>query len=156
MATDTEEQTMTVQDLATLADGFLVRGKRTNGDEFWKFKDGRPDWCQDMAREAHGDMMPDDWKYEFISDSLSALSECDDEEEARDSLEPSVYYSDQLKWFSSHMDRPAYVDTARHEFGDVGGRPVMEMVAQGMAQELDEVFGLVLSFLQNKVEEEGE
>ncbi len=153
MATDTAE--MTVQALATEADGFLVQAKRTNGDKFWKFKDEAPEWCTDMAHEAHGDMLPDDWKYEFVSDALSALSENEDEDEARDSLEIPVYYHEQHAWLASNLNRTGYVDEARSELG-TSDQNTDAQIAAGMWMEQREVFDLVLSFLQNKVEEEDE
>lgn len=46
---------------------------RSNGDEFYNsLKDTRKDWMQDVCREAHGEMMPDDYKYNFIREALFA------------------------------------------------------------------------------------
>lgn len=157
MAADTLEA-VTVQSLATEVYKKLnmSKNKRPDGSEFVIFDKDRPEWMKDMAHDAHADMMPDDWKYEFIHDAVSALSEEDDEDTARDVLEPSCMYSDQLKWFSSHMDRPCYVDQAKEEFGSSGEEPIMHDVVQGMAYEQREVFELVLAFLENKVEEDSE
>ncbi len=152
MTADTEQQTVTVQSLATEAYQKLnkSKNKRPDGSEFLVFDDGRPKWMQDLAHEAHGDMMPDDWKYQFIHDALCALSEEEDEDAARDSLEIPCYYAQQLAWFASHMDRPGYVDESREQGGQA--KSVMVDVACGMAMEQTEVFGLVYEFLHERAE----
>ena len=147
MMTKTENKT--VQDLATEANDALETKTRDNGDKFHAFKRHSPQWMQDMAHEAHGDMSPDDWKYEFIHDAIYALSEEDDAVQARDTLEVSCYYSDQLRWLSSNLGRSDYADQAREEF-DMGEEPIMKQIEMGMYQEQIEVFELVLGFLAKK------
>jgi hypothetical protein len=86
-------------------------------------------------------MMPDDWRYEFIQDSLSAIEDGADEDGIElDALYP--YTADRLDWLASHLDRPGYCDEAAAEAGGPPG-DILAFVAWGMDRELREVFGLV-------------
>src|SRR5205814_868731 len=101
---------------------------------------------------AHGGMMPDDWKYEFIQDALGALADGADEDRLDlDGLYP--YTADRLRWLASHLDRPAYCDEAA---GDAGGPPagILAFVAWGMDRELREVFALVRATLEEVAAEQ--
>jgi hypothetical protein len=108
--------------------------------------DGAPDWFTDLCHAAHGSMMPDDWKYEFIQDALGAIEDGADEDRLDlDGLYP--YTHDRLNWLASHLDRPGYCDEAAE---DAGGPPgdILAFVALGMDRELREVFGLVRTKLR--------
>jgi hypothetical protein len=59
--------------LAAEANRFLVRDLLLPAD-------GAPPWFTDVCRHAHGGMMPDDWRYEFIQDALSAIEDGADED----------------------------------------------------------------------------
>lgn len=50
-------------------------GKRDNGDTFVSLKDDRPDWLQDAVRDAHSDMLPDDWVYAECEAACNAIDE---------------------------------------------------------------------------------
>jgi hypothetical protein len=116
--------------------------------------DGAPQWFTDLCHAAHGSMMPDDWRYEFIQDALSAIEDGSDEDGIDlDGLHP--YTSDRLGWLASHLDRPGYCDEAAAE---AGGPPadILALVAWGMDRELREVFDLVRSRLEETAEEENE
>ena len=56
---------------------YFEKAKRTNGVEFWKVKDGTPQWVTDLCFSAHseGAMLPDDWRYVFIVEALVALED---------------------------------------------------------------------------------
>jgi len=56
-----------VQQLAAEANTYL---KRDTARDILLPADGAPDWFTDLCRHAHGDMMPDDWRYEFLQDAL--------------------------------------------------------------------------------------
>jgi hypothetical protein len=73
--------------------------------------DGAPEWFTELCHHAHGSMMPDDWRYEFIQDALHALQDGADEDGIDlDTLYP--YTADRLDWLASHLDRPGYCDEA--------------------------------------------
>jgi hypothetical protein len=88
-------------------------------------------------------MMPDDWRYEFLQDALSAIEDGADE----DRLDPDAVYPYTSDRLSSHLDRPGYCDEAT---ADAGGAPaeILTFVAWGMDRELCEVFDIVRSRLE--------
>jgi hypothetical protein len=113
--------------------------------------DGAPDWFTDLCHHAHAGMMPDDWRYEFIQDALSAIEDGAGEDRLDlDGLYP--YTADRLGWLASHLDRPGYCDEAA---ADAGGPPadILAFVAWGMDREIREVFGLVRTKLEEIAEE---
>lgn len=113
---------------------------------------GAPEWFVDLCRTAHADMMPDDWRYEFIQDALTELSEADDWDDVEpdvDSLYP--YTADRLKWLASHLDRAGYCDEAMEETGATF-TGTGNLIALGMYWELRQVFGLVREFLTDRAE----
>jgi hypothetical protein len=127
-----------VQRLATEANTYL---RRDATRDILLPADGAPDWFTDLCHHAHGGMLPDDWRYEFIRDALGALEDGADEDRLDlDGLYP--YGADRLGWLASHLDRPGYCDEAAR---DQGGPPadILALVAWGMDRELREVFGLV-------------
>jgi hypothetical protein len=114
--------------------------------------DGTPDWFTDLCHHAHGGMMPDDWRYEFIQDALNAPADGADEDRLDlDALYP--YTADRLDWLASHLDRPGYCDEAAEDAGSPSG-DILALVAWGTDRELREVFGLVRSRLEVIAEDE--
>jgi hypothetical protein len=135
--------------LAAEASKYLVRDRAR---DILLPADGAPQWFTDLCHHAHGLMMPDDWRYEFIQDALHALEDGADEDGIDlDGLYP--YTADRLSWLASNLDRPGYCDEAA---ADAGGPPgdILAFVAWGMDRELREVFGLVRSRLEEIAEDE--
>lgn len=131
----------------------FVRDKRTsNGAEFVKLADGSPKWMQDLCFAAHADgaMLPDDWRYEFIESACDALSDHDDEDDARDSIEPDIYNGELCAWLASNLNRMGYCDEAIEEYGEF--KSIASLMAFGQLSEKREVFEQVLSFLREHVE----
>jgi hypothetical protein len=144
--------TTSIQQLAEEAYKYFVKGTRENGDKYWFPGDDRPEWIQDMCRHAHGDMLPDDHKYEFLVEALSALCDHDgDVDDAKDSIESDVYYAAVNAWHASCLGRSAYCD----EYAEVMGQPKTtdELLSGGQWMEKCEVFDLVVQFLSDRVEE---
>src|SRR5262245_45755099 len=138
-----------IRRLASEANHYL---KRDTARDILLPTDGAPEWFTDLCHHAHGDRMPDDWRYEFIQDALNALEDGADEDGIDlDGLYP--YTADRLDWLASHLDRPGYCDEAA---ADMGGPPgeILAFVAWGMDRELREVFGLVRSRLEETAEEQ--
>ena len=138
-----------VRELAREANGYL---RRDTARDILLPADDAPDWFTDLCHAAHGGMMPDDWKYEFIQDALGAIEDGADEDRLDlDGLYP--YTADRLDWLASHLDRPGYCDEAA---ADAGGPPaeILAMVAWGMDRELREVFDLVRSRLEEITEDD--
>src|SRR5881394_1069495 len=140
-----------VQQLAREANGYL---RRDTDRDILLPADGAPPWFTDLCHHAHGSMMPDDWRYEFIQDALNAIEDGADEDRLDlDALYP--YTADRLAWLASHLDRPGYCDAAAEE---AGGPPadVLAFVAWGMDRELREVLDLVRSKLEEIAEDDAE
>jgi hypothetical protein len=138
-----------VQQLAAEASAFLRRDPHR---DILLPADDAPGWFTELCRHAHGAMMPDDWRYEFIQDALGALADGADEDRLDlDTLYP--YTADRLGWLASHLDRPGYCDEAAEE---MGGPPadILAFVAWGMDRELREVYELIRGRLEDQAEEQ--
>lgn len=157
--------TSTVQELAREARGWFetarratgdtATGPREDGEEYVRTKDGRPEWVQELCYEAHGDMLPDDWRYARIADALEAIADADDVDAAGDEYADQavdVYTGSRLAWLASHLSRPGYCDEAADELSEVSGG-IIDLVGLGQYQEAREIFGLVLHQLEERLEE---
>ena len=143
---------MTIQKSANEALEFLITKTRSNGDSFVCFRDSSPQWTKEMARKAHGDMLPDDFRYEFIELALVAIANHNDLDDARDSIEGDIYTSELTRWLHSKNDRLEYVNEATKEFGHseiIDGDLMM-----GQLLERQEVFSLVVEYLESIDEDE--
>lgn len=147
---------MTVRALAHEAGEFFVTATRaSSGGAFVKLIDDAPEWVGDLVREAHGDYMPDDWRYstirealEFIGESMDGVADLDDA--ACDFAGGhDVYTATLLAWVASDLQRTAYVDAAIQE----GARTLAEALMRGQYEERREVFGAVLMALEERAEE---
>ena len=133
------------------ADALSHMSKKT-----WCFDDNAPEWCSELAHHAHGDMLPDDWRHEFIREALRAIDECDsdDEDEIRDSLgeiKPDIYTGRLLDWLASMNSRLDYVDEYREKYAFDG--PTISAIMGGQMLEQQEVAKLVLDFLADMADE---
>lgn len=136
-------------DIAKEARDYFEQAKRDNGDSYWRIMRGAPEWIQDMAREAHGDMLPDDYRYEYIVDALDMLSDYEGTEPSEAAqIESDIYTSDLAQWLASHSDRCWYCDEAVTEYGLAQSTPIVERMQSGQLMERSEVFDSVLSSLQ--------
>lgn len=143
-----------LQKLAAEVSAMFEQKKRDNGKEFWAVKDGSPKWVTEMCHEAHGDMLPDDHKYEFIVDALQALSDYDDPDAIRDDIEPDPYNYDLVQWLGSHLSRAGYVDEAAEEFGiESKDFDVMRWIGIGQVLEKCEVLDSVRRVLEARIED---
>ena len=122
----------------------------TDGEHI-KLKDSRPNWVYQMVYEAHNGMFPDDFKYEYVKDALSLLSETNSDN-ARELIESDIYTSDLLLWLASNANRLAYCDEAAGEFGCPAEAEMTERISLGQHWEREEVFGYVLSALEAQAE----
>lgn len=132
--------------------------KRPGQDEpIWTMKAGHPEWVMDMVFKAHeqGQVLPDDYKYTFIVESLDRIEEADDPDEAANDIESDVYTSDLYAWLTSRLSRQGYVDEAVQEFGGEG-RGIVEQIMLGQAQEKREVYWSILNFLQEQIEQDSD
>jgi hypothetical protein len=154
---------MTVVELAAQYLELFDQITRDNGDVVWVWKQNItiPQELVDLAQTAHDGMMPDDYKYEYIVDSLALISEAEDNDylyELDSNLEPDVYNRDLLIWLSSNLNRAEYIDAYVQEYcgGSISSSDFdfYSLIRNGQWLEKQEVFHSVLSSLQSIVDNE--
>lgn len=141
---------MSIETKAKEAYSWFTKSTRADGSTtYWHTKDGRPDWLQELCHAAHGDYMPDDYRYEFIVDALACIEEGNDPDE----MEPDCYTGGLTAWLASNINRIGYVDECLEEMGgDFPG--LSNAIAMGQLKEMREVYDAVWAFLDEMVEEE--
>ena len=122
--------------------------KRDNETSFVCFKDSRQDWMQDIVRDVHSEMMPDDFKYKFFKESLEAIIENENFDDAIESLEPDIYNYDLYQWLSSNLSRAEYVNASIQELKGTDF-DIFDVIRSGHLNEKREVFDLTYNLLQN-------
>ena len=145
---------MTTQTLATAMSEAFERGERPNGDTFRKLRSGSPEWMTDIAHGAHGDMMPDDWRYACIEAACDWIAENGEDADVYEFADGQVdaYNGRLAAWLGSHSSRAGYCDEARDVFGPADG--IMEAIQHGQYMEALEVFGAVLEGLRSVADDE--
>ncbi len=136
---------MTTRQLAQIAYDNLETRTRDDGATFITRTDTAPAWLQDVCMTAHGDMFPDDHKYEFIRDAVAIIAEDYDPVESSDS-DVDGYTGQLLAWLSSNLNRMSYVDEAVEQYGY---KDLSTAMMQGQYRERREVYDLVLSALED-------
>ena len=151
---------MSPQDFAIAFAGAFVGFTRDSGTRACKLADGSPQWMADAVREAHGGMLPDDWRYDAIraiADELAGRdeSEWDDAQgEICDAL-VDVYTSALTEWLASHLDRLGYCDQAQED-GLVSPEATQsQRLAAGQYVELSEIYASVVSSLRAVADQDG-
>ncbi len=146
---------MDTQELATHALRFFERRTRRRGEDetqFYTLTERYPTWVMEMVHTAHEDMMPNDYKYQYVVDTLDALSEGQDPDEALYEIEADVYNYDLLQWVQSHGERVGFVDEATRELGHHAELGMMGDIMMGQVQEKQQVWQSVASALQERLE----
>ena len=117
----------------------------------WKHKS---DTYQEFFHHAHGDMLPDDFRYTMIHDILCNMVDDDGDEDPIDMLDSLVpiYSSDLLAWISSNLTRISYCDQYQDEF-DGSALKLTEIITGGYFEELQEVYYLINEWLDENNEE---
>ena len=143
-----------IQQLAAEAFAHMEKRPHDRGRDTWHVKDGAPEWMVDLCRAAHsaGDMLPDDWRYEFIADALIALENADDPDEPE--LEPSVYTGELTGWLASNVNRYGYCDEATEDYGPF--KSLIGLLQAGQLREMEEVYRQVVDFLRDRLDEQDE
>lgn len=147
---------MTVRELAKKFYEQFEVAERNNGERYWRVKEDCPvglcEQIKELCHRVHGDMLPDDYKYEVIVETLEYLASNDpgdyDLVEFADSG-VNVYTSDLLKWLNSNLKRIQYVDEAKAELGSLD--TLMDDIMQGQYVERREISYLVFCWLEDSV-----
>lgn len=140
--------------LARAMCGRFTRRTREDGTQFVTLTDAAEEWMHDVVREGHGDMLPEDWRYETIAAAVEFIADNGDADDRADEFADGctdTYTSDLLAWVGSHASRMGWVEEARAEWGTREGSFDDELrVAQYL--EAREVFGLVYAALEGSQE----
>ena len=145
----------TLQQLANEAAACFTTKQRPDGDGVIVLLDGSPGWVRDLVREAHGGMLPDDWRYASIESALDWIADANDPEDeqyewADENVD--VYHSGRLAWLASDASRPSYCDDATSEMGDYAPNGILDRIRLGQHQESCEVFASVLRSLHDRAQ----
>ena len=110
-----------------------------------------PDY-QELFFYAHGDMLPDDFRYKMIHDVLCNMDE--DDEDPIDMLESliPINSSDLLAWISSNLNRIGYCDDYQDQY-DGSALKLTEIITGGYFEELQEVYELINEWIDENLEE---
>ena len=136
---------MNTHEKAKLARAWFELKERESGEAYWAhaLDDAT---AQELALAAHGDgaMLPDDTRYSYIVEALESLSEHEDEEDAKQSLETDKCTHDLVQWLGSHGERIGYCDEA------LEWKPtsMSTLLMLGQLQERLEVFDQVVAWLE--------
>lgn len=151
---------ITFSELAAQARSFFVTDTRDNGESFVKCASSAPQWVRDMARAAHDDMPPDDFKYECIAEALEAIA--DSGADTRDEMlgsevdsefadgKVAVYNFDRVQWLSSNLGRAAYCDEAASNGLASPDTDIYNRIGLGMYEEARQVFHAVVQALESR------
>lgn len=125
--------------------------ERQDGSKFYAIKDSSAlkEKYQEICHEAHGDMMPDDFKYAFIVEALEQIADMTEDCEPIDCLyeiEADCYTSDLTKWLNSSNSRVYYLTEALEEYGIKDGFKALTAAQQ---KEKLEVALSILNSLEN-------
>ncbi|HSV98485.1 MAG TPA: hypothetical protein VLM75_16315 [Spirochaetota bacterium] len=88
--------------------------RTTENGESWRPVEGAPSGLRRIVRNAHGDYMPDDHRYNFIVEALRLLAECADVECVE--VVPDNDPSRLTGWLNSKINRIQYMTIAMAEF----------------------------------------
>lgn len=136
---------------------------RANGESFICVKDDSPEWIGDAIRVAHGDFMPNDWRYELIERALSAILESSDpeddenfdEDEMSEQIDSAVdVYTGRLtSWLASNLQRVCYYcDREAKEYGPFDS--MVTWIQAGQICELREIADSLLATFRDRAESE--
>lgn len=143
---------MTIQQLAATLARNLITKNRDTGAEYVCRADDAPAWTLDVICHAHGDMLPDDWRYKMIQNVAEMIAERDDVDaddlsdvmyEAIDSR-ISIYNADLCAWLASSVHRIAYCDEIVETFKIDS---IMTAIQQGQRLEYEEIWSLLVEAL---------
>lgn len=120
-------------------------------DTIFATKEGAPGWVRDIVSAGHGEMFPDDLRYEYIHDALYILANCDDEDNYHESIDADVdvYTHDLTGWLHSRIDRFNYVDEATEELGQPDS--IITALQYGQYREREEVLYLVKEEIEEQL-----
>lgn len=148
-------KTVKNQIMQFFANQFETR-ERENDETFVCLRDNAPAWCRDVCRESHSGMMPDDWRYSWISSAADTLADIDPDSweeqthEIADGL-VDVYNGRLLAWLASNLTRAEYVnDAVSNGLVDVSGDfDLYRAIMAGQYEEIRETLETLVSEIES-------
>lgn len=141
--------TQTLKTLALAFSTSFVKQRRVGtGEDYLVLRDDAPEWMRTAVIAAHGDLGPNDWRYQAIREALEIIAE--DGEEAG-TPEPDVYNHELATWLSSSGHRWAYCDEQLAEPG-FEAPTMFELMQAAQGRELVEIRDLLLDSLRTQLE----
>jgi hypothetical protein len=147
----------TLQTLINTINDNLVLKTRPDDTQFYCVADNAPEYVQDLAHHVHDDMMPDDYRYKFLTETIREIADYD-EQTLTDMLtgdydiydiigEPDVYNHSLLQWQASNLSRMEYADDCLAEYEP---QSLSQLLMSAQHKEMVEVFNLILSWLEQQ------
>jgi hypothetical protein len=149
-----------MQSLAHEAYSAFERKTRSDDSKFVSLRDDAPEWVQPIVYAAHGEMLPDDWRYECIQAAFGAISDAvegtEDGELSQEFADGyvDIYNHALIEWLGSHGHRQGYVDEAVEEMGGHSDLGITGDIALGQYTEAREVFDNVWQGLAEVCEDQ--
>lgn len=142
-----------VRELARRMSSRFTRRTRPDGGQYTILTDAADEWMRDVIREAHGSMLPDDWRYDAIASAVEFIADNDDYDDRLDEWADGyvdVYTAGLIEWVGSNLARPGYVDAYYDETGDSRTDFATDLM-RGQFTEAREIIDLTLRALEGLV-----
>ena len=128
------------------------REPETADGHYWRVREERESELHGLVYRVHddGDILPDDYRYAYLVESLDEISEATDSSDASDVANEfandgvDVYTSALDAWRTSSGNRRAATDEALVE----GAETIDQATMRAQAGERSEVFGVVLEYVR--------
>jgi hypothetical protein len=152
--TDTQNNKLTAH--ALLALSYFEKRTRENGDKYLCLKDDKPEWVYKLVYAAHYDgysyQLPNDYRYEFIYDALTIISENEDHDDQYEAIWNSIDENtyDLTGWLHSRNDRYSYCEEAMKDYSNQS--EFMQILRDGQFKERNEVYQSVLESLEDYID----
>jgi len=131
---------------------------RPDDTQFFCVADNAPEYVQDLAHHVHEGMMPDDYRYKFLTNIICTLADYD-EQTLTDILtgdydvydivgEPDLYNASLLQWQASNLTRMGYADEVLQQ--GVEPETLSSLLMQAQEKEMADIFGLALAWIEEQ------
>ena len=124
---------------------------KRESDDRWFRKDDSPKWVYDMVYDAHCDLFPDDYRYQFVVSALDAFSNYEDPQTALEQIEADPYNYQLIDWLGSNAVRISYADQCCF-WRD--GMSITDIIRDGQVTEKYDTYHSVLKHLYQQLEEQ--
>lgn len=135
-----------VKALAEHLSNALISDSR-NGAEFIHLKDNSPQWMTEVIRNVHGEKLPDNTIYAFISKCADAIADAaDDLNDAISAIEPDIYTHNLTAWLNARVDHVYYLTEVLQESEVKDG---FQLLAAAQQKQIQEIGFALISALEN-------